>query len=89
MQHIRTPGVAVSIRRRMLDLIADMSCQSWASLGFETLGHDEYERGFEHGCFQAYAGTAGSGAMHNRTYHEGVSICFAKGFTYTCLYTSG
>jgi hypothetical protein len=39
MQHIRTPGVAVSIRRRMLDLIADMSCQASASLGFDTLGH--------------------------------------------------
>jgi hypothetical protein len=38
-QQMRTPGVALSIRRKMLDLIDDMSCQSWASLGFETLGH--------------------------------------------------
>jgi hypothetical protein len=39
MQHIRTPGAAVSMRRRMLDLMADMSSQSRGSWGCETLGH--------------------------------------------------
>jgi hypothetical protein len=52
MQHIRTPGVAESIRRRILDLIADMNCQSWASFGFETLGHQKYEREFDATVFR-------------------------------------
>lgn len=60
MQHIRTPGVALSIRRRMLDLIADMSCQSWASFGFETLRHKKYEGEFDESWSKANAGTAGS-----------------------------
>ena len=31
-QHTRTPGGVASIRRKIFALIADMSCQFWASL---------------------------------------------------------
>jgi hypothetical protein len=87
MQHIRKPGVALSIRRRMLDLIADMSCQSWASLGLETLGHNEYEREFDIAAFRQTQERPGSHA--NRTYHGGVVYLMFEGCTYTCLYTNG
>jgi hypothetical protein len=77
MQHIRKPGVALSIRRRMLDLIADMSCQSWASLGLETLGHNEYEREFDIAAFRQTQERPGSHA--NRTYHGGGCLSDVRG----------
>jgi hypothetical protein len=68
----------------MLDLIDDMSCQSLASLGFETLGTFKYERGFGRAAVRQTRERRRDEAVHVALNIEGVYLGLEDG-AYMCL----